>query len=114
MLKKLIAVLFIVTMSFTFLAAQEEGDEAAVNDQGTCVSGNCLDGTGKMTYPDGGSYTGQWKGGLFEGKGTFIWENGTKYTGQWADDEYSGQGTMTYPDGKVEDGIWQNGVLVED
>ena len=52
-----------------------------------CVQGNCANGQGVYTSPDG-----------------------SKYVGQWKDDNYEGQGTLTFPDGSKTTGIWQEGV----
>lgn len=49
----------------------------------TCTGGNCVDGEGAMTYPDGGTYVGEFKQGKFDGKGTRVSSGGTKYVGQF-------------------------------
>ena len=42
------------------------------------------DGTGVMTYADGGSYDGQWKKGRRHGQGVYVYGNADYYSGQWA------------------------------
>lgn len=35
-------------------------------------------GTGKMTYPNGDVYTGEWKDNVMEGEGTYVYKVGTR------------------------------------
>ena len=42
-------------------------------------------GQGTMTYPNGDTYTGEFKGGKQNGLGTYTWANGTTHTGEWKD-----------------------------
>jgi hypothetical protein len=38
-------------------------------------------GAGKMIFPNGNVYEGDWKHGLMNGCGTYIWADGRKYEG---------------------------------
>ena len=55
-----------------------------------CTSGNCVNGQGTLTYPDG-----------------------TKYVGEWRDHKWHGQGTLTYANGHVDEGIWEDSKFIE-
>ncbi|MBW2143580.1 MAG: hypothetical protein JRG75_04195, partial [Deltaproteobacteria bacterium] len=67
----------------------------STNTFGDCISGNCVNGQGTMTYPDGSKYEGQWKDEKRNGQGTMSFSDGGKLVGQWKDGRFSGQGTMT-------------------
>jgi len=47
-------------------------------------------GKGKMTYPDGDSYDGDWVEGKFEGLGTYRWADGRVYVGEFKNDKKHG------------------------
>ena len=95
-----------------------------------CIEGDCKNGYGTFTFPDGrkyvgeskdskkheqGTYTwiigskyvGQWKDGEQHGQGTYTHGNGTKYVGEFKDSEYHWQGTLVYADGRIDNGIVQ-------
>ena len=55
-----------------------------------CIAGDCVNGQGTYTYP-----------------------NGEKYVGEWKDDKRNGQGTNTYPNGTVGTGLWENDQFVQ-
>ena len=42
------------------------------------------EGPGKITYPDGATYDGDWKAGVIEGKGRATYANGLVYEGDFA------------------------------
>jgi hypothetical protein len=54
-----------------------------------CISGNCVNGYG-----------------------TYTWPNGNKYVGEFKDGNFNGQGTLTTSDGTVESGTWEDNKLV--
>ena len=95
-----------------------------------CV-GNCTDGFGTYTFPNGNIYEGMWKNdnlnglgtytwasgdeyignhlnGKGNGQGTFIWTNGDKYNGDVKDDLLNGQGTYTWANGDKYIGTFKN------
>lgn len=53
-----------------------------------CIKGNCINGRGTKTYPDGSKYIGQFKNGLSEGQGTLLLPNGDKYVGKFKQDRF--------------------------
>jgi formylglycine-generating enzyme required for sulfatase activity len=75
---------------------------------GGCIKGDCTNGQGTYTYPDGSVYVGKWKNDKFNGQGTFTYSDGSVYVGQWENSQRNGQGTFTYSDGSVYVGQWEN------
>ena len=73
---------------------------SSTNIFGKCIQGDCKNGQGTFTYPDGREYIGEWKDGKKHGYGTMTSPDGSKYVGKWKDDKRDGQGTIIYPDGK--------------
>ena len=55
-----------------------------------CIEGDCANGQGTVTLP-----------------------NGDKYVGEYKNDKRHGQGTFTGNDGTVMRGVWENDKLVE-
>ena len=103
-----------------------------------CV-GNCTDGFGTYTWPEGDKYEGMWKNGELNGLGTYTWAGGDiyignhkngkgngqgkfiwvtgdaagdKYVGEVKDDELNGQGTYTWADGNKYIGTFKNGIKI--
>ena len=88
-----------------------------------------------VIFPDGGRYTGEFRGKTFHGQGTFesagtVYEgnfkygrfdgqgkmtfyNGSSYEGEFSGGIANGQGRMVLTDGKVIEGIWRNGNYME-
>jgi hypothetical protein len=62
-------------------------------------------GVGKMTWPDGTEYDGDWKDDEQNGRGKITWPDGRVYEGEWKDDNMHGRGKHTWPDGKVYEGV---------
>ena len=56
--------------------------------QPRCIKGNCVNGHGTQTYPDGSKYIGQFKNGLSDGQGTLIFPNGEKFVGKFKQDRF--------------------------
>jgi hypothetical protein len=98
-----------------------------------CVSGDCVNGKGKMVYSNGNIYEGDFVSGIPEGYGTTNFANGSIYTGQFSNGKTDGQGVFkvkdggiysgqfsknlfhgkgkyTFPDGGIYDGNWVNGI----
>ena len=66
-------------------------------------------GKGTYTWPDGRKYVGEYKDVKFHGKGTYTWPDGRKYVGKFKDGKFHGKGTYTWPDGRKKEGTWENG-----
>ena len=63
-----------------------------------CV-GNCTDGFGTYTWPNGEKYEGLWKNDVPNGLGTYTWDGGNKYIGNHKDGKGNGQGTLIWTTG---------------
>ena len=63
-----------------------------------CISGNCVNGQGTMTTPDGESYVGEFKDGMICGRGTFTLQLGHKHVGEFENNKFT-RGTIIQPDG---------------
>lgn len=66
-----------------------------------CVSGNCVNGKGKMVYATGDVYEGDFVNGKKKGKGILTYKNGDIYVGEFISDRKEGQGTLTFKNGAV-------------
>ena len=67
----------------------------------------CAHGRGRCTWPDGGSYDGEFWHGSMHGEGACTWPSGRIYAGQWRDGKPHGKGSITEKDGSRQQGIWQ-------
>jgi hypothetical protein len=45
---------------------------------------------GRLVWPDGRTYTGQFKDNKMHGLGVFTWPDGRKYEGEYVDDKKDG------------------------
>ncbi len=66
-------------------------------------------GPGRLAYPHGQVFLGEFKDGQPGGQGTAYYTNGSKYRGEYHDHQPHGLGIMHYQDGQVEGGIWHRG-----
>ncbi|MBP7473676.1 MAG: hypothetical protein KBF83_07720 [Pyrinomonadaceae bacterium] len=73
-----------------------------------CVSGNCVNGKGKMVYRTGDTYEGDFVNGKHVGHGTYTFKNGQVYVGQFSDNLRNGKGRFTFSDGSVYEGSFVN------
>ena len=56
---------------------------ASSSSWGACISGNCINGIGTLTWTSGNKYVGEWKDDKMYGLGTYTWTDGTSDTGYW-------------------------------
>lgn len=52
-----------------------------------------MHGKGRIEWPDGKFYEGDYKDDKKHGRGTFQWADGKKYDGEWQDGKQHGLGT---------------------
>ncbi|CAN0479102.1 unnamed protein product [Ectocarpus sp. 12 AP-2014] len=96
--------------------AEEDGEDPQVH---ATYEGNYTDGkkagTGKMTYPNGDEYTGEWKDNAMEGEGTYVYKaTGDIYSGTWVANQKSGQGMYQFgADDSTMHGTWVDGTITE-
>ena len=74
-----------------------------------CINGNCENGYGTKTWPDGRKYVGEFKYDKRNGLGTLTGPDGDRYVGEFKDGKANGQGTYTFPDGEKYVGEWKDG-----
>ena len=70
---------------------------------------NCT-AKGTLQWPEGGSYKGEFKGGLLHGDGDFTDLFGNRYVGEFIDGQFAGNGKIYTEDGGVYEGqtrAWQ-------
>ena len=70
----------------------------------TCLSGNCINGKGKVIYPNGDTYEGDFVNNIPDGFGTFTEINGNVYVGQMSKSEFQGKGKFFWKSGSVYEG----------
>lgn len=68
-----------------------------------------MHGEGRCVFADGRKYEGQWSEGHIEGTGKMTWPNGSEYFGEYVKDTKHGQGTFKWPDGRKHEGEWKDG-----
>lgn len=66
------------------------------------------DGQGKLTFPGGDVYEGEFKADKFHGKGKYTFTNGESYEGEFENDLYHGFGKMIFKNGDVYEGEYKN------
>jgi hypothetical protein len=73
-----------------------------------CIKGDCKNGYGAITYPNGAKYVGNFKNGKYDGYGTLTYSE-AKYVGNFKNGERNGYGAITYPNGAKYVGNFKNG-----
>ena len=69
-------------------------------------------GLGTLTYRHLGEYVGEFRDGWPSGRGAYAYPDGRRYVGEWRNGDFDGRGVRTYPDGRKEDGEWSGGKFV--
>lgn len=94
----------------------EEDEEATKKVLPFVYSGSWINGersgVGKLSYPSGDSYYGQFEHNMQHGEGTYKYANGDIYSGQWVQGQRSGQGCYEYASNKSKlVGTWVDGEI---
>jgi len=96
--------------------AEEDGDEPVVKATYTGDYWNGKkQGVGKMTFPNGDIFHGQWKDNQMNGEGTYIYKaTGDIFTGTFVDGVKVGSGAYQFgADSSVMKGNWVEGSITE-
>lgn len=96
---------------FTWMSQGEEDEEPkeiAVYEGSYQDGKRC--GEGKMTFPSGDVYHGEWKDNKFNGTGTYKYKKSDDiYSGGFLDGQKDGKGVYEFSDASRLDGIWEKG-----
>ena len=68
-------------------------------------------GKGKMWWPDGAVYQGDFFDGFRDGYGLHDFANGDRYEGRVVKNKFDGEGSFFWADGKSYHGEWKNGEI---
>ena len=68
-----------------------------------------MHGHGKLCWPDGRSYEGNYNNDKKHGIGLHIWADGKKYYGNWEKGKSHGLGIYLSNEGEKKFGVWKNG-----
>lgn len=97
----------------TFIYDNINGEgKMTYKDKGTYIgkfANGKRDGSGKFSWINGESYEGQWKDDKMNGIGTYTFKNKDKYIGSWVENKMNGQGDYYFSNGRVFGGTWNNG-----
>ena len=63
------------------------------------------------TFPNGSTYTGEFKDGWRHGQGTYTYPDGGTYTGVFKDGRPKGIVTERFPDGATYRYVWDDGTV---
>ena len=77
--------------------------------QSGCFVDGQLEGSGTVTFADGGRYDGDFMRGLRDGQGVMVFVDGRRYEGAWEADRPHGEGVFTWPDGNRYEGGYRRG-----
>merc|ERR1712050_119105 len=66
-------------------------------------------GRGRMDFPDGSRYEGEYERDVKNGEGTFTWADGRVYRGQWNEGKQDGTGCTIDVKGIMSRGVWCKG-----
>ena len=70
--------------------------------------------SGKIEWPDGKKYRGDWQDGQMSGKGIFEWADKKQfYNGMWKEGKPHGHGRFKNQKGDIIIGRWEKGCLVQ-
>ena len=100
--------IFSVALVFMSSSLAKISAQQSVAANQSCVSGNCSNGKGKLVYPNGDTYEGDFVNGSLEGEGVFINVNYGVYQGQFSKNVRNGSGSFAFKTGDSYQGDWKN------
>lgn len=77
-----------------------------------CISGDCLNGKGRIVYLDLSEYEGWFKKGKPNGNGAMYHTNGNRYVGEFKNGFYHGKGVLYRPSQPTLEGQWLDGEFI--
>jgi uncharacterized protein len=80
------------------------GDLPSALDAKPCGSPRVTDGCGTLIWPDGSTYIGGFRNGLFHGKGVVAFADGSKLEAEYVDGNGVGNATFSAADGGIVSG----------
>jgi len=103
--------------TYVWMAPGDGDDDAVVERaryEGLYDNGS-RNGLGKMTYPNGDIYHGEWVDGKMHGEGSYTYKKtGDVYSGTWVQNKKQGKGDYSFgKDKSMLRGEWENGELVD-
>jgi hypothetical protein len=79
---------------------------------GDCTRGDCRNGYGTYTFPDGEKCVGEWKDGKRNGQGTYTFPDGSHYVGTLKDGEKESGREIVINDGTTSRLTFRNGEVI--
>jgi hypothetical protein len=101
-------------VDFTRMGIRFEAEATTIKDEVGCVMGNCENGYGRLVYPDGSIYEGNFLNKERAGFGMFIWkEDLASFGGEWETSKRHGKGAFVDEKGNKQTGYWKNDQFVQ-
>jgi hypothetical protein len=100
-MKKIIILISVLVLTLNTLGGCGKDDG--------CIQGDCKNGQGTRTTPDGLRYVGEFKDGEFNGQGILTFPDGSKYVGKFKKGKFHGQGTVIFSSREKYEGEFRDG-----
>ena len=68
-----------------------------------------MTGQGRIDWPDGSYYKGEWQDNIKHGPGILVNTDGKVIDGTWVQDNLHETSKVTFPDGRSENIVWRDG-----
>lgn len=101
-------------VDFTRMGIRFEVESKPIVDVTGCVLGTCENGYGRLIYPDGSIYEGNFINKERAGYGMFVWkEDLASYGGEWEASKRHGKGAFVDEKGNKQTGYWKSDKYVQ-
>ena len=77
--------------------------------KGKCLSGDCINGPGKIKFSNSNVYEGELVNCSRHGTGSYTFTDGANYNGEFHQGKRHGKGIYTYPSGLTYEGRYKEG-----